>query len=85
MSHDIQKPGTKQKTHGKNSAEKDHGEASKRARQESLLLCSFEKVWSFMLVLSDGLDAVQPLSLTAEPQCCLRLMEISSDIKEPAK
>lgn len=40
-----------------------------------------------MQVLSDGLDVVLPLSLTTDPdsQSCLRLTEISSDIREPAK
>lgn len=51
---------------GKNNAEKSQGEVPKRGGQKSLLLFSFERVRSFMQFLSDGLDAVLPLSLTAD-------------------
>lgn len=86
MSQGIQKTGTNQKACGKNSAEKDQDEAPKRVRQKSLLLCPFERVESFKQVLSHGLDAVQPLSLTSDPdsQCCLRLRDSSASASASA-
>lgn len=51
-------------------------------RNYSPSLCSFDRVGSFLQDLADGLDAVLPLSLAADPhsECCLNLLEIRSDI-----
>jgi len=81
-----QNRGTSQESHRKAHDEKNQGEIPRGAGQKPFLLCSFERVGSFLQDLSDGLDVVLPLSLAADPgsECCLSPVGISSGVTEPS-